>query len=294
MASLCGLEHQRTDRMDVSERWGFIPGLALPMMDSNHRHARQVVDQFSQQAVYFAKLPGHDAATQLLIRMAAVSGTDEVLDVACGAGTVACAAARVARWVTGIDLTPAMIERAAALQADLCLPNMEWHVGDVARLPYQANRFDVVLTRYSLHHFLRPAEVVAEIARVCRPGGRVVVADLVLPPEKVAAYDRMERLRDSSHVHVLTEAELRTLLTAGGLVDLQWSRYLFELELDALLQASFPRSLDAGRVRALIEADVGVDDLGIGAHRVGAEVRFAYPIAAVAGIKAADPGWDRP
>ena len=250
-----------------------------------NEHTRQVVDQFSRQAIYFAKLPGHEDATQLLIRMAEVASADEVLDVACGAGTVACAAARVARQVIGIDLTPAMIEHAAALQTELCLSNLAWQVGDVSRLPFLANRFDVVLTRYSLHHFLQPAEVLAEIVRVCKPGGRVVAADLVLPPEKVAAYDHMEQLRDPSHVGILTQVKLHGLLTAAGLVNLRWSGYLFELELEALLEASFPRPGDAIRVRKLIEADVGVDDLGIGAKRFGAEVRFAYPIAVVAGKK---------
>jgi ubiquinone/menaquinone biosynthesis C-methylase UbiE len=258
-------------------------------MEPLNEPTRQVVDQFSRQAVYFAKLPGHEEATQLLIRMAEVGATDEVLDVACGAGAVACATARVARRVTGIDLTPAMIERACALQAELCLSNVEWHVGDVARLPFPAGQFDAVLTRYSLHHFLRPAEVLEEMARVCRPSGRVVVADLVLPLEKVSAYDQMERLRDPSHFRVLTEAELCKLLTDVGLVDLRWSGYLFELELEALLQASFPLSGDASRVRKLIEADVGVNDLGIGARRFGEAIRFAYPIVVVAGTKPAEP-----
>src|SRR5262245_63066159 len=132
--------------------------------------------------------------------MAGVTPADAVLDVACGAGAVACAAARTARQVTRIDLTPAMIERAEAAQAAAGLTNLAWHVGDVARLPFRAGQFDVVLTRYSLHHFPRPAEVVAEMARVCKPSGRVAVADLALPPEKAAAYDGMERLRDPSHV----------------------------------------------------------------------------------------------
>jgi ubiquinone/menaquinone biosynthesis C-methylase UbiE len=254
-----------------------------------NEHARQVVEQFSKQAVYFAKLPGHEEATQLLLRVAGVTATAGVLDVACGAGAVACAAARLARQVTGIDLTPAMIQGAAALQATLGLANLAWHVGDVARLPFPADQFDVVLTRYSLHHFLRPAEVLAEMARVCKPAGHVAVADLVLPPEKVPAYDRMERLRDPSHVRVLTEAELRGLLRAIGLVDLRWAGYLFELELEALLQASFPRPGDADRVRDLIEADVGVDELGIGAHRLGGTVRIAYPITVVVGRKRAEP-----
>jgi SAM-dependent methyltransferase len=178
-----------------------------------------------------------------------------------------------------------MIERAVALQTEMGLLNMDWHVGDVARLPFAADHFDVVFTRYSLHHFLNPAGVLAEMARVCKPAGRVAVADLVLPPEKASAYDRMERLRDPSHIRVLTEAELREILTAVGLVDLRWSGYRFELELEALLQASFPRPGDLSRVRELIEGDVGVDALGIGVHRVGGVTRIAYPITVVVGTK---------
>jgi ubiquinone/menaquinone biosynthesis C-methylase UbiE len=261
----------------------------LALVKQAHEHNRQVIDQFSQQAVYFAKLPGHDEATQLLLRVAGVTAVDEVLDVACGAGAVACAAASAARQVTGIDLTPAMIERAALLQAEMGLTNLDWRVGDVTHLPFPADQFDAVVTRYSLHHFLRPAEVLSEMVRVCKPSGRVAVADLVLPAEKVAAYDHMERLRDPSHVAVLTEAELRRLLTAAGLVDLRCAGYFFELELGALLEASFPRPEDMIRVRELIEADAGVDDLGIGAHRSGEAVRIAYPIAVVVGAKPTKP-----
>jgi ubiquinone/menaquinone biosynthesis C-methylase UbiE len=78
------------------------------LVQPTNQHNQQVVDQFSRQAVYFARLPGHEQATQLLLRMAEIAAAHEVLDVACGAGSVACAAARVARQVTGIDLTPAM------------------------------------------------------------------------------------------------------------------------------------------------------------------------------------------
>jgi hypothetical protein len=61
------------------------------------------------------------------------------------------------------------------------------------------------------------------------------------------------------------------------------------MELGALLQASYPRPGDASRVRELIETDVGVDDLGIGAHRSGGAVCIAYPIAVVVGTKSAEP-----
>lgn len=276
---------------DANQNFGYTTRVAakreelLTMTQAAGDHTRQVIEQFSRQAVYFEKLPSHEEATGLLLRMAGVCATDAVLDVACGAGAVACPAARVAARVAGIDVTPGMIERAAAQQAASGLDNMEWHVGDVAELPFEEGRFDVVLTRYSVHHFLQPADVLAEMCRVCKPAGRVAVADLVLPAEKIAAYDRMERLRDPSHVGVVTESQLGDLLASAGLTDLRWARYLFELQLDALLQASFPQPGDASRVRALIEADVGMNNLGVDARRCGDSVRIAYPIAIVVGTR---------
>ena len=254
-------------------------------MEKTPEHNERIVDQFSKLAAHFAQLPGDPEATQWLVQFAAIASTDVILDVACGAGTVACAAARVARQVTGIDLTAAMIEQAERLQTQLGLSNLSWHVGNVNPLPYVSDSFTVALTRYTFHHFLDPYAVLAEMVRVCEPGGRVLVADLVLPPAKIEAYDRMERMRDPSHVRVLTESELLGMFTKAGLVDLQQSWYLFELTLRQLLEASFAKPGDAERVHVIFEADVGVDNLGIGVHRKDGEIQFAYPISVVVGTK---------
>jgi ubiquinone/menaquinone biosynthesis C-methylase UbiE len=71
-----------------------------------------ILDQFSRQAVPFSRLHARDVAEihQLLIHTAGITADDAVLDVACGPGLVACEVAKVARHVTGIDLTPEMIE----------------------------------------------------------------------------------------------------------------------------------------------------------------------------------------
>ena len=82
------------------------------MHDAKVKHNQTIVEQFSQQAVPFAKKPEHSDSMQMLIEMSGVSGDDQVLDVACGPGLVACAFAPHARQVTGIDITPAMIEQA--------------------------------------------------------------------------------------------------------------------------------------------------------------------------------------
>ena len=248
-------------------------------------HNQIVVDQFGKQAACFARLSGHEEATRLLIELAELVPDDEVLDVACGPGLVACAIAPNVRHVVGVDLTPAMIDQARALQSRRGLSNLEWHIADVSTLPFDNDQFSAVLTRYSLHHFVAPERVLSEMVRVATPGSRVVVADLVLPAEHGRDYDCMEKLRDPSHVRVLSNAEVGELMTRVGLVDLRWAGYLFELELNTLLRASFPLPGDAERVQELFERDVGMNRMGIGVHRSGGEIRFAYPIVVAAGRK---------
>jgi ubiquinone/menaquinone biosynthesis C-methylase UbiE len=257
------------------------------MHDANVKHNQTIIEQFSQQAVPFAKKVEHSDSMQLLIDMSGVSGDDQVLDVACGPGLVACAFAPHARQVTGIDITPAMIEQARVLQGEKKLKNLTWQVGDVLPLPFTGALFSVVLTRYSFHHFLHPAAVLAEMVRVCRAGGRVLVTDVVLPPEKADAYNHMERLRDPSHTRALTYPEMAEIIGASGLTNLQTGHYKVEMELEKQLSASFPHPGDADRIRRLFEADLGVDEIGVGAHRRGNEIHFAYPVLVVVGEKPA-------
>lgn len=248
-------------------------------------HRERIVDQFSQQAVPFALVPGHLDAMQLLVELSAVSPEDEVLDVACGPGLVACAFARQARQVTGIDLTPAMIEQARRRQREEGLGNLLWEVGDAVPLPYTDGAFSLVLTRYSFHHLLAPRKALAEMIRVCRPGGRVLVADVAMAPDKVAAYDRLETIRDPSHTHALTTEEFGDLFLHSGLVDCRQAAYRVNLELEEQLGASFPRPGDEQRLREMVTGDIGVDALGIRARREEERVVYTVPITVMVGRK---------
>src|SRR5215510_12609730 len=102
------------------------------MTDRAEEQRRLILEQFTRQAVPFAEMPAHsnDEANRLLIDLATVGPDDTVLDVACGPGLVACSLAEVACHVTGIDLTPAMIEQAQARQQTKGLTNLTWCVGD--------------------------------------------------------------------------------------------------------------------------------------------------------------------
>jgi ubiquinone/menaquinone biosynthesis C-methylase UbiE len=259
--------------------------IAMPQAAAIHNQT--IITQFSQQAVPFAELPGHLQSMQMLIEMSSVSSADVVLDVACGPGLVACEFAPYAKHVTGIDITPRMIEQAEERQQEKSLTNLTWQVGDVLPLPFPDSQFSIVLTRYTFHHFLNPKAVLNEMARVCKPGGKIMIADVVQSPEKVDAYDRLERLRDPSHVHALTFAEIDSIIAASGLANIKTAQYKVEGELEQQLKASFPNPGDEEKIRQMFKADLECDQMGIDVHLQGNEIHFAVPILVVVGSKAA-------
>jgi ubiquinone/menaquinone biosynthesis C-methylase UbiE len=259
--------------------------MEVVMKQTEKQHEKQVVEQFSKQAVPFASLPGHLSAMELLIELSEARATDRVLDVACGPGLVVCAFAPQVQSVEGVDITSAMIEQAEARQKKTGLSNVSWRIGTVDPLPYENESFSLVITRYSFHHFLRPQNVLAEMIRVCRPGGRILVADVILPPEKAAAYDRMEKLRDPSHTRALMTGELDDWFGAAGLTNCRRIEYAVEVELEAQLRASFPEPGDDARLRKLIIGDIGRNALSVNARRQNAEVYFSYPISVYVGRK---------
>jgi SAM-dependent methyltransferase len=256
-------------------------------------HNRLILDQFTRQAVPFAQrhaLSGEEA-NRLLIDLAAVGSDHDVLDVACGPGLVACALAAVARHVTGIDLTPAMIAQAEAKQQSLGLRNLTWLVGDAVPLPFADRNFSVVVSRYSFHHFLDPRRVFAEMVRVTRPGGRVAVIDVYTSsPEQAEVYDRVERWRDPSHVRALSVAELTGLFREAGLCDLRTAFYGVPVTMEGVLSASFPNPGDADKVRQAFANDVGVNRLGVGATHRDGDIHFSFPTVIVAGTTSESVG----
>jgi ubiquinone/menaquinone biosynthesis C-methylase UbiE len=141
-----------------------------------------------------------------------------VLDVAAGTGHVARTLAALARQVVAVDLTKAMLEEGRAQAERAGLDNVLFQEGDASALPYLDHSFDLVVTRFSLHHFEDPQIPLSEMVRVCRSGGRVGVADMVADDDPLLAerQDELERLRDPSHTRMLTLDALGDLLEQLG------------------------------------------------------------------------------
>lgn len=241
-------------------------------------HDSKIIEQFTKQAIPFTELSSHSDSIQMLVELSEVNNDDDVLDVACGSGLVACAFAKIARSVTGIDITEKMIEQATKQQKEQNLTNVSWDVGTVLPLPYASNLFSIVITRYSFHHFLNPKAVLDEMMRVCKPNGVILIADASLPSNNIDAYNHMEKLRDPSHVKALSCEEWEKLMNESGLENLKRGSYKVEMELEKQLSASFPNASDEQKLRDIFKSDINVNSLGVDAHYLDNEIYFSYPI----------------
>ena len=255
-------------------------------------HDATIADQFTRQAVQFAASPTHhnQAALDLLVEAARPRPEDVSLDVACGPGSVVAAFARRVRRAEGLDATQAMLEEARKLAARSGLGNVAWHRGDIYALPFGEGAFDIVNCRYAFHHLLEPVRALAEMVRVCRPGGRVVLCDAFASddPAKAAAFNAMERHRDPSTVEFRTLKYLRGLFADAGLPEPAQRFYGVPAERERLVAMAFPVGDDRAGLRAMIDAAVEGDALGVGGRRDGDTVRFEYPAVV---LVAAKGGW---
>ena len=115
-----------------------------------------------------------------LVRYAGVIPGQHVLDVACGTGVVAVTAARAGARVSGLDLTPQLLERAGE-NAKLANVEIEFREGDVEELPFDDSAFDVVLSQFGHMFAPRPDVAIGEMLRVLKPGGTIAFS--TWPPE---------------------------------------------------------------------------------------------------------------
>jgi len=115
-----------------------------------------------------------------LVKRADIRAGQRVLDVACGTGVVSITAARAGARVIGLDLTPALLGRARE-NARIAGVQIDWHEGDVEKLPFDNAAFDVVLSQFGHIFAPRPEVAIGEMLRVLQPGGTIAFS--TWPPE---------------------------------------------------------------------------------------------------------------
>jgi ubiquinone/menaquinone biosynthesis C-methylase UbiE len=260
----------------------------LSMQEAQHDVVRR---EFGQQATRFGEQGltlSNQAYLQWMVAQLDLQPHFEVLDVAAGTGHLSRAIAPHVKRVVALDLTPEMLAEGRREAEQQALMNAVFEQGEAESLPYPNDAFDLVVTRFSLHHFLEPRGPVDEMVRVCRPGGRVAVIDLVSPddPAAAATYNHLERLRDPSHLRALTADELHRLMREAGLAIVHTVSRDVEVHLDLWLDLT--RAAPEARQsihKALTQELQGLKVTGMRPYMRDQELKFLHAWLIVVGMK---------
>jgi SAM-dependent methyltransferase len=203
-----------------------------------------------------------DALRERVRRFVPLSGSERALDAGTGTGALAFALSGLVAEVVALDVVPELLAEARKRLGGH--PNVSLVEGDVTALPFGEAEFDLVGSLNILHHVSRPELAVAELARVTRPGGMLLVVDQIAPVDPLVALElnRFERARDPTHARALSDADQRALFDANNLVvrraDFDTQRRQLEPYLDLAGCSGDARE----RARALVGGDAYIATVG--------------------------------
>ncbi|QHB33609.1 methyltransferase domain-containing protein [Yersinia canariae] len=191
-------------------------------MTTQNSHKDAVERQFGDQANAYLTSAVHAQGKDLqrLATLLQPHANARLLDLGCGAGHASFAAAAAVKSVVSYDLSAQMLDVVHQAAADKNLANIEVKQGVAESLPFADQSFDIVISRYSAHHWHDVGQALREVKRVLRPGGKVIFMDVVSPGHPVLDIylQTVEVLRDTSHVRNYSPGEWLALFTEAGLV----------------------------------------------------------------------------
>ena len=194
---------------------------------------QQVQSRFGAVAADYVTSKVHANGQDLnwIVEVAALTGTERVLDVATGGGHVAFTLAPLSSEVVALDLTHEMLQVAEQEAIKRQLSNIRYLEGDAQKLPCEDASFDIVVCRQAAHHFPQVRQAVQEWQRVLKPGGKLVLDDSIAPEEPAidTFLNELEALRDPSHMRSLRASEWNIILQENGFTvrsEREWGIFL--------------------------------------------------------------------
>lgn len=249
-------------------------------MASEREHVDIVREQFRRQADAYSQM-AVVRNQKLLQSIADASGAgpgDRVLDLASGPGYLTMLLAERCREAVGVDATDRFVEQARSLATKRGIANVSFELGDVERLRYADGSFDIATCKFAFHHFPRPANVVAEMARVVRSGGTLLIADMIASedPAKRAYQDRVERLCDPSHASAIPASEFEHMFGERGLEITAKLGRETSYTVAEWMHHGGPSEETAREIVALLEASLAPDLSGLRVRRENDELCFSH------------------
>lgn len=189
---------------------------------TTHSHHDNVEKQFGSQANAYLTSTVHASGRDLqrLAERLSAFPQASVLDMGCGAGHASFIAAQNVKQVVAYDLSSQMLEVVALAAKEKGLANITTKQGYAESLPFEDGVFDVVISRYSAHHWHDVGSALREVNRVLKPGGVLIIMDVMSPghPVRDIWLQTVEALRDTSHVRNYSSGEWLGLINDANLI----------------------------------------------------------------------------
>jgi ubiquinone/menaquinone biosynthesis C-methylase UbiE len=253
---------------------------------------RRVQRQFGAHAERYAASPvhAHGLSLQRMVTLSDPQPADLVLDVAAAAGHTAMRFASHVRGVVAVDLTPETIAVARRLARERHVDNVAFARVDADQLPFPRNTFDIVTCRLALHHMPDARRAIAEMARVCRPGGQVVLADNIVPDndDTAAWINAFESIRDPSHASLWPIAALAAIFEQAGLAIAARESLYKEMDFEGWAWRMAVPAPDRARLRAMLLAAPPAVQRWLNPRERSGNLEFNLIEAVVVGRKSAD------
>jgi ubiquinone/menaquinone biosynthesis C-methylase UbiE len=218
-------------------------------------HTSLVASQFGRRAEAYVASAVHAHGEDLdqLVEIVAARRVARGLDLGCGGGHVSFRVAPHIDEVVAYDLSADMLAAVARHAAERGLGNIVTEQGDVEHLPFADGSFDLVLSRYSAHHWHDYRAALGEARRVLKGGGRAVFMDVVAPSDALldTYLQSLELLRDPSHVRNYTTEEWRQALAAAGLMPTRSTSRRLRLDFASWIGRMQPPAAHVAAIRSL-------------------------------------------
>ncbi|MEH0876628.1 class I SAM-dependent methyltransferase [Pectobacterium cacticida] len=191
-------------------------------MEEKQDHNHLVEHQFGSQAQNYLTSAVH-AQGKDLTRLAALLASfpqAKVIDIGCGAGHASFVAAQAVAEVIAYDLSTQMLDVVSEVAAQKGLNNIRVQQGAAESLPFDNGSADIIISRYSAHHWHDVGLALLEMRRVLKPGGQVIMMDVVSPghPLLDSYLQTVEKLHDPTHVRDYAPGEWLSMFAEAGFI----------------------------------------------------------------------------